>query len=193
MPNDEVVSLLQELLRLDTSNPPGNETAAAETVKAYLERAGISCELYAREAHRANLVARLPGRDPSAPRLLLLAHLDTVGAEATLQPETEQFLAVVLGEPEPTAASVEKLRSQSSGAAAMLEPMLGATVVPTQIGGSDARNVIPSACEIRCDCHLLPGQPPEEVESAIRDALGEGGFELRWESVTGGTRSAPAS
>ena len=57
---DEVVGLLQDLLRLDTVNPPGNETVAAELLREYLEDAGLACELYAREPERANLVARLP-------------------------------------------------------------------------------------------------------------------------------------
>lgn len=77
---DEAVDLLQELLRLDTVNPPGNETAAADVLRAYLEEAGIECELYARIPERANLVARIPGRD-DAPSLLLLSHTDTVIAD----------------------------------------------------------------------------------------------------------------
>ncbi|HEU4449651.1 MAG TPA: M20/M25/M40 family metallo-hydrolase, partial [Gaiellaceae bacterium] len=76
----EAVSLLQELLRLDTVNPPGNETRAAELLRAYLEEAGVACELYAREPKRANLVARIPGRG-EGPSLLLLSHTDTVVAD----------------------------------------------------------------------------------------------------------------
>ena len=60
--SDEAVELLQELIRVDTSNPPGNETAAAELLRAYLEDAGVECELYAKVPERANLVARLRGR-----------------------------------------------------------------------------------------------------------------------------------
>ncbi len=75
----EVTELLQALLRLDTVNPPGNETRAAEVLRAYLERSGVGSELIARAPERANLVARLPGGD--GPSLLLLAHTDTVLAE----------------------------------------------------------------------------------------------------------------
>ncbi len=77
---DEAVGLLQELLRLDTVNPPGNESVAAEVLRERLEDAGLACELYAREPERANLVARLPGRD-EGPSLLLLCHTDTVVAD----------------------------------------------------------------------------------------------------------------
>jgi len=77
---EEVVQLLQELIRADTVNPPGNETRAAEVLRAYLEANGVSCELYARYPERANLVARLPGRG-DGPRLLFLSHTDTVLAD----------------------------------------------------------------------------------------------------------------
>mgnify|MGYP006387510223 CR=1 FL=1 len=56
----EATVLLQELLRVDTVNPPGNETRAAEHLRAYLEENGVACELYAKVPERANLVARIP-------------------------------------------------------------------------------------------------------------------------------------
>ena len=77
---DEATGLLQELIRLDTANPPGNETQAAELLRAFLEDAGLECELYARSPERANLVARIPG-DGDGKRLLLLGHTDTVLAD----------------------------------------------------------------------------------------------------------------
>jgi acetylornithine deacetylase/succinyl-diaminopimelate desuccinylase-like protein len=76
----EVTSLLQELIRIDTVNPPGNETSAAELLRDYLESNGVACELFARVPERANLVARVPGRG-EGPRLLLLSHTDTVLAD----------------------------------------------------------------------------------------------------------------
>ena len=77
---EETTGLLQELIRIDTVNPPGNETAAAEHLRAYLERNGVSCELYAKVPDRANLVARIPGTG-EGPRLLFLSHTDTVLAD----------------------------------------------------------------------------------------------------------------
>jgi acetylornithine deacetylase/succinyl-diaminopimelate desuccinylase-like protein len=76
---DEVTDLLQRLIRVDTTNPPGNETAAAELLREYLEASGHTCELIAKVPERANLVARLPGGD--GPSLLLLAHTDVVLAD----------------------------------------------------------------------------------------------------------------
>src|SRR5881227_2342747 len=79
---DEVTQLLQELIRIDTTNPPGNETRAAELLRDYLEPHGVQCELYARVPERANLVARIPGRG-DGPTLLFLSHTDVVLADAS--------------------------------------------------------------------------------------------------------------
>ena len=76
---DEVTALLQELIRLDTVNPPGNETRAAEALQRYLAGNGVESRLVAKTPERANLVARLEGGD--GPGLVLLAHTDTVLAE----------------------------------------------------------------------------------------------------------------
>lgn len=76
---EEVTALLRALLRLDTVNPPGRETAAAELLRDYLASHGIPCELYAKAPERANLVARLPGAD--GPSLGFLCHTDTVLAD----------------------------------------------------------------------------------------------------------------
>lgn len=77
---EEVVQLLQGLLRLDTVNPPGNETLAAEYLAEYLARSGVPSELVGRAPERANLLARLPGTG-GGPSLLLMAHTDTVCAD----------------------------------------------------------------------------------------------------------------
>ena len=78
---DEVVGLLQELLRLDTVNPPGNETVAAELLRGYLARNGVDSTLVAKVPERANVTARLRGGD--GPTLALIAHTDTVVADAS--------------------------------------------------------------------------------------------------------------
>ena len=69
------VELLRELLRFDTTNPPGNERACVERVQAILSAAGIESELYARDPERPNLIARLG--DGASP-LLLYGHVDFV-------------------------------------------------------------------------------------------------------------------
>jgi acetylornithine deacetylase/succinyl-diaminopimelate desuccinylase-like protein len=335
---DEVTRLLQELIRVDTVNPPGNETAAAELLRAYLGPFGIDSRLYARVPERANLVARLPGRDPGAPRLLFLTHTDTVLAEpdewsvppwsgelrdgevwgrgaldmkgqvaaaavalavlaregfrpegdvifaatadeevgdgyglswlcdehpeevratwcinegggdrievgdrpmylcatsekamapftlrvrgraghasmpamgdnalvkaarlverlsdlslpARLTPETEAFLSALVPSASPQ-QGLERLRAEGPRALAMVDPMLRTTVSPTQILASAKRNVIPAACEITCDCRLLPGVAPADVEAELADQLGGDEYELEWIEHVGGSRSA---
>jgi len=76
----EVADLLGRLIRVDTTNPPGAETPAAELLRGYLEANGVACELYARVPERASLVARIPGRG-DGPTLLLLGHTDVVLAD----------------------------------------------------------------------------------------------------------------
>jgi acetylornithine deacetylase/succinyl-diaminopimelate desuccinylase-like protein len=337
---DEAVELLQELLRLNTVNPPGNETIAAEFLRAYLEDAGVGCELYALEPERANLVARIPGRG-EGPSLLLLSHTDTVVADpeewsvdpwsgelkdgcvwgrgaldmkghvaaaatavaslaregyqpagdlvfaATadeevgvdvgvswlcrthpdavrtdycvnegggervglggrsvylcttaekmsapfrlrvhgrsghasmpaiadnalvraarliervaavkqpprLIPETEALLARLGDVPKP--AELEGVVAELPlEVRQMVEPMLGFAISPTKISASERTNVIPGACEVVCDCRLLPGETPEDVEPLIIAGLGEDSYDLEWTEAVGGTRSPLAT
>lgn len=77
----EVTDLLRDLIRIDTSNPPGRETPAAMLLKDYLEANGVACELVARDPDRANLIARIPGTG-EGPSLALLGHTDVVPADA---------------------------------------------------------------------------------------------------------------
>jgi acetylornithine deacetylase/succinyl-diaminopimelate desuccinylase-like protein len=333
---DEAVGLLQELLRLNTVNPPGNETIAAELLRAYLEDSGVACELHALEPERANLVARIPGRG-DGPSLLLLSHTDTVVAEpaewsvdpwsgelrdgcvwgrgaldmkghvaaaataiATLAregfepagdlvfaatadeevgvdvglswlcrahpevvrtdycvnegggervalggrpaylcttaekmsapfrivahgrsghasmpgiadnalvraarlidrvaalrfqprliPETEALFAAIGDVPDP-AQLEEAVAELPRNVREMVEPMLGVAVSPTMISASERTNVIPGRCEVVCDCRLLPGDTPVDVEPAIRAALGQDSYDLEWIEAIGGTRS----
>jgi acetylornithine deacetylase/succinyl-diaminopimelate desuccinylase-like protein len=78
----EVTDLLSRLIQLDTTNPPGNETAAAELLREYLEASGVECELFARVPERASLVARIRGTG-DGPSLMLLSHTDVVLADPT--------------------------------------------------------------------------------------------------------------
>lgn len=77
---NEVVTHLRELLRLDTRNPPGNETIAAGYLRGILEHEGIACEIVGPAPDRGTLVARLQG-DGSAPPVLLMSHTDVVAVE----------------------------------------------------------------------------------------------------------------
>ncbi len=78
--DDEIVALLRDYLRIDTSNPPGNELKAARFFKDWFDREGISSEIFEIAPGRANLVARLKGNGSKRP-LLLSSHMDVVNVE----------------------------------------------------------------------------------------------------------------
>ncbi|MEM7011355.1 MAG: M20/M25/M40 family metallo-hydrolase [Verrucomicrobiota bacterium] len=78
---DEAKRVLRDLLRIDTTNPPGNERAAVDYIRQLLEAEGVECVVHESAPKRANLVARLKG-DGSENPLLLNAHLDVVPANA---------------------------------------------------------------------------------------------------------------
>ncbi|MEW9508832.1 M20/M25/M40 family metallo-hydrolase [Streptomyces bacillaris] len=81
---DEVVTFTSELIRIDTTNRGGGdcrERPAAEYVAERLADAGIEPTLLERTPGRTNVVARIPGTDPSADALLVHGHLDVVPAE----------------------------------------------------------------------------------------------------------------
>src|SRR5665811_1585939 len=77
----EVVDLFTALLRVDTTNPPGNETACALVLQDYLAGNGIATRLVGETAERQNLVACLDGVRPG-PTLAFMGHLDVVPADA---------------------------------------------------------------------------------------------------------------
>jgi acetylornithine deacetylase/succinyl-diaminopimelate desuccinylase-like protein len=334
---EEVTELLQALLRVDTVNPPGNETRAALVLQEYLSRNGVACTLVARAPERANLVARLEGGD--GPSLGFLCHTDTVVADPaewrrdpwsgdlvageiwgrgaldmksqvaagavafaslaregmkpagdlvfvatadeevgngfglewlvsthpelvrvdysinegggervrlaesvyylcgtaekvsapfqllvrgrsghasapgiadnalvkaaglietlgalrlppTLIPEVRRFFEVTLGAVPDAGDALEQAHTLlGMGAVEIVEPLLAATLAPTMIEASQARNVIPAVCEVTVDCRLLPGQQPDDVDPLLRAALGPGDWELHWIERVGGTRS----
>jgi acetylornithine deacetylase/succinyl-diaminopimelate desuccinylase-like protein len=337
---DESVRLLSDLIRVDTSNPPGRETPAAQLLRDYLEAAGVECELVARDPGRANLVARIPGRG-DGPSFALTGHTDVVPAHAPdwthppfsghvddegfvwgrgatdmknetatravtmavlaregfrprgdllfiAQADEEDGTEVVgmkwlvearpdvrpdyaldegggerlvladgrvvypinvgekatlaamvtaLGEaghasmPQTGAnavprlaalierlagyrpeqrllpsvrATLERLVGPFDGdldaamrragelhpaLAEQLPPLLGTTIAPTRLYGSNARNVMPGRASVECDCRVLPGVGPAELERELRAALGgDLPYEIEFlEEPTGGT------
>jgi len=78
----ETTTFLQELIRFDTTNPPGNETPCARHIAGVFDREGIPAEVVEPLPGRGSVVARLKG-DSSRRPLLLLSHLDVVPAVAS--------------------------------------------------------------------------------------------------------------
>ncbi|HTZ73835.1 MAG TPA: M20/M25/M40 family metallo-hydrolase [Candidatus Aquilonibacter sp.] len=80
---NEATNWLQDLIRINTTNPPGNELAAAKYIGAILDKEGIHYEIFETAPGRGFIVARLsstPVPDP-ARALLLMGHLDVVGVD----------------------------------------------------------------------------------------------------------------
>ncbi len=71
------VELLRDLIRFDTTNPPGNEEACVAFVEALLREHGIESERYEKQPGRPNLIARHEGSN-GGPPLLLYGHVDVV-------------------------------------------------------------------------------------------------------------------
>lgn len=74
-----VVKALSDFIKIDTSNPPGNEEGAVRFIEAMLKKEGMASQIYSPEPRRANLLARLKGRRPGRP-VVLLGHIDVVPA-----------------------------------------------------------------------------------------------------------------
>jgi acetylornithine deacetylase/succinyl-diaminopimelate desuccinylase-like protein len=83
---EEAVRLLSSYIRIDTTNPPGNEIKAAAFLKEVFDREGIEARIIESSPGRGNIYARLRG-DGSKKAIVLLNHMDVVPAEAKLWQE----------------------------------------------------------------------------------------------------------
>src|SRR5580692_9941886 len=92
----EAIVWLQDLIRINTSNPPGNEIVAAKYIADVLKREGIPSEIFESTPGRGFLVARLSSSAMPNPSraLLLLAHLDVVGVDKSKW-SVDPFAAVI--------------------------------------------------------------------------------------------------
>ena len=77
---DEAAQILSEYLKIQSTNPPGNEQGTAEFLTALLHERGMEARVYQSGPRRANLVARLTGSGTKKP-ILLYNHMDVVEAD----------------------------------------------------------------------------------------------------------------
>ncbi|HZS96619.1 MAG TPA: M20/M25/M40 family metallo-hydrolase [Terriglobales bacterium] len=81
--SDQAVDWLEQYLRIDTTNPPGNEIQAAKFIKRILDEEGIENQIFEYQPGRADVWARLPHTSAQAKRpLILLNHMDVVTSDA---------------------------------------------------------------------------------------------------------------
>src|SRR4030042_250565 len=78
--NNNPVELLQNLIRFDTSNPPGNELECIKYINEIFANAGFETQIIAKDPNRPNLITRLKGQGKTSP-LLLYGHVDVVPVE----------------------------------------------------------------------------------------------------------------
>jgi acetylornithine deacetylase/succinyl-diaminopimelate desuccinylase-like protein len=339
---DEATTLLRDLIRIDTSNPPGRETPAALLLKDYLEAAGVRCEIVARDPERANLIARIDGTG-DGPSLAFMGHTDVVPADArywthppfaghvdddgfvwgrgatdmknetatravamaalarsdfrprgdlvflaqadeedgtqkvglqwlrdvrpdigcdysidegggfrleladgrvvvpintgekavlpvlitalgeaghastptaganavprlatlierlsryrtsrTLKPQTRRLLEILIGSFDGDVDNaIERAVRLHPSFVTDLPPLFASTIAPTRLYGSSARNVMPGSASVECDCRVLPGTTPEQLERELRTALRDDvPYEIEFlEPPTGGTEA----
>ena len=90
---DMAVELMQQYLRINTSNPPGNEIEAARFLKKIFDQHGIENEIFEYKPGRANIIARIKGSGSKRP-IILLSHTDVVTAEPASW-EVDPFSGVI--------------------------------------------------------------------------------------------------
>lgn len=78
-----IAHTLSDLIKINTTNPPGNETQAAIFVQEILKKEGIDSQIYESEPGRGSIVARIEGSGTGKP-IILLSHLDVVEASPEL-------------------------------------------------------------------------------------------------------------
>ena len=78
--DEETLRHFQAIIKIDSTDPPGREAGVVDYVKQVLEKDGIPVQVFAKEAHRPNLVARIKGTGKQRP-LLILGHSDTVNVD----------------------------------------------------------------------------------------------------------------
>jgi len=90
---DMAVDLMQKYLRINTSNPPGNEIETAKFFKSLFDENGIPNEIFEYKPTRANIIARLKGNGTKKP-IILLSHMDVVTADPSAW-EVDPFSAEI--------------------------------------------------------------------------------------------------
>jgi acetylornithine deacetylase/succinyl-diaminopimelate desuccinylase-like protein len=78
---DIATEILREFIKIDTSNPPGNEEKAILFLENILQKEGLSTEIYLPVPKRANIISRIEGKKKGKP-VILLGHVDVVPAIA---------------------------------------------------------------------------------------------------------------
>lgn len=171
------VELLSALLRVNSTNPPGNEGPAAELLQARLVAAGLRSHIFKSPRGRPNLVARLEG-PTDRPALVLLSHTDVVGVEPerwSRDPFGGEIVGGYLwGRGALDMKSIAVMHAEAAAAVVQSSGTPARELIVVAVADEEAGGV--EGAEWLLESHpeavgLGDGRPPPEV-------LGEGGFGL---------------
>jgi acetylornithine deacetylase/succinyl-diaminopimelate desuccinylase-like protein len=123
----------------------------------------------------------------------LIARLGDGMPEPAANPMTSAMLAALLGRDEPdlrrAIAEAEALHPSLDGS---LRALMGSTLAPTMLWGSNKRNVMPARATVEVDCRILPGTAPADVEALVRSLLGDDlPYALEWPEAIVEASSSP--
>lgn len=168
-PAPDPVELLRELIRFDTTNPPGNEGPCIDHLRDVLEAAGRPTEVYALDPARPNLVSRLRGGG-DAPPLLLYGHVDVVPTDGQRWTHPPFEARLVDGEVWGRGALDMK-----SGVAMMVSAFVAAAARSDDLPGDVVLAILSDEENLgEVGARFLVEQHPELFEG-VRFALGEVG------------------
>ncbi len=168
-------NVLSELIRIDTTNPPGRETAAANFLAGLLEEAGVACEIVEPAEGRGSLIARF---GMGSKKLLYMSHLDVVpaGDGWDFEPFSGEIReGMVLGRgaidcKDLTAAGICALLQLAKEKAALNGELIVAATADEEQGGGYGAGYIAAHCpeKIRADFAINEGAPfPLAVNSKM--------------------------
>jgi acetylornithine deacetylase/succinyl-diaminopimelate desuccinylase-like protein len=112
----------------------------------------------------------------------LVSRLGNGMPEPAPTPMVRAMLSALLGREEPdlrrAVAEAEALHPALAGS---ITALMGSTLAPTMLTASNKRNVMPARASVEVDCRILPGTTPADVETRVRDLLGDDiPYELGW-------------
>ena len=135
--------------------------------------------------------ASIPGTGDNALLKLapVLARLGERQPDFDVVDEPRALLEALGEDPGDPQAAIDHIRSIEPKLAAMVEPTLRVTAVPTRIFGSEKINVIPARAELHVDCRVPPGMDGEATMRRIRELVHEDGLEISFLEEVVGNRS----
>jgi acetylornithine deacetylase/succinyl-diaminopimelate desuccinylase-like protein len=110
----------------------------------------------------------------AVPRLaVLIERLAAYSPTRRILPETTAMLEALVGPFDgDLEGAIARAGSLHQTFTDMLPALFGTTIAPTRLRGSSARNVMPGRASVECDCRVIPGTGPADLEEELREALG---------------------